>query len=57
VWTLGGRKGNTVVVGGVADLDLARIAASAAADPSPAQLTLPAELAPLLAAAASFRDE
>jgi hypothetical protein len=59
VWALGGRKGNTVLVGGVADLDLARIAAAAAADPSPARLTPPAELAHRLAAGGvgPFRDE
>jgi protein-L-isoaspartate O-methyltransferase len=57
VWTLGGRGGNTIVVGAVADLDLARIAAAAAADPSPARLTPPAELASRLATVAPFRDE
>lgn len=39
VWALGGRAGNTVVVGSVARLDLDRIAALAVADPSPARLT------------------
>jgi hypothetical protein len=57
VWTLGGRGGNTVVAGSVADLDLARIAAAAAADPSPARLTPPAELAALIASAAPLRDQ
>jgi hypothetical protein len=56
VWCLGGRGGNTVVVGEVGQRDLARIAAAAAADPSPARLTPPAELAPLLATAAPFLD-
>jgi protein-L-isoaspartate O-methyltransferase len=57
VWALGGRAGNTILVGGVADLNLARIAAAAAADPSPARLTPPAELAPLVVAAEPFRDQ
>jgi hypothetical protein len=57
VWALGGRGGNTVVAGCVADLDTARIAAAAAADPSPARLTPPAELAARLATAAPLRDE
>ena len=39
IWALGGRAGNTVVVGSVARLDLDRIATQAAADLSPARLT------------------
>jgi len=59
VWTLGGRAGNTVVVAGAVglDLDLGRIAAQAAADPSPARLTPPAVIARLVAAVAPLRDE
>jgi spermidine synthase len=38
VWTLGGRTGNTIVAGSAAELDLDRIAARVAADPSPARL-------------------
>jgi hypothetical protein len=38
VWALGGRAGNTVVIGSVAGLDLDRIATQAAADSSPARL-------------------
>jgi len=57
VWCLGGRGGNTVVVGSLANGDLARIAAAAAADPSPARLTAPAELASLVATAAPFADD
>lgn len=57
VWTLGRRAGNTVVVAGVAALDLTRIAAGVAADPSPAQLTPPAVLARLIAGVAALRDE
>lgn len=56
VWTLAGRQGNTVVVGAASGLDLARIAAAAAADPSPPRLTPPAEVTRLLAAVAPFRD-
>jgi len=43
-WALGGRAGNTVLVGATTGLDLARIAAAVAADPSPARLVEPAEL-------------
>jgi hypothetical protein len=57
VWMLGGRAGNTVVVGSVAALDLDRIGAEVAADPSPARLTPPAAMAPLLAGTAPRRDE
>jgi spermidine synthase len=57
VWSLGGRSGNTIVAGSVDVLDLRRIAAAAAADPSPARLTPPPGLAPQVAAAAPFRDE
>lgn len=41
VWTLGPRVGNTIVAGCASgrELDLARVAARAAADPSPARLT------------------
>jgi hypothetical protein len=57
VWTLGGgRAGNTVVVGAGARLDLRRIAAATAADPSPARLTGPEEMAPLIAGTAPIRD-
>ncbi|HET9125192.1 MAG TPA: fused MFS/spermidine synthase, partial [Solirubrobacteraceae bacterium] len=45
VFTLGGRAGNTIVAGGRGVLpSLERIGAAAAADPSPASLTAPAEL-------------
>jgi hypothetical protein len=57
VWTLGGRVGNTVVVGSVRALDLDRIAAEVAADPSPARLTPPAATAPVIAGTAPLRDE
>jgi len=56
VWSLGGRVGNTVVVAGVAALDLPRIAARAAADPSPARLTPPAALTQQLSGTAPRRD-
>jgi hypothetical protein len=51
VWTLGGRAGNTVVLGAATPLNLTRIAALAAADPSPARL-----LAVPTAGAAPLRD-
>ena len=57
VWAMGGRVGNTVVAGGVAALDLDRIAARVAADPSPARLTRPADMAPMLAGTAPLRDD
>jgi hypothetical protein len=59
VWTLGGRTGNTVVAAGAVgfELDLGRVAAQAAADPSPARLTPPAVTARLVAAVAALRDE
>jgi spermidine synthase len=57
VWSLGGRVGNTVVAGSVATLDLARIAARAAADPSPARLTPPAALAQWLSGTPPLRDQ
>jgi protein-L-isoaspartate O-methyltransferase len=57
VWCLGGRSGNTVVAGAVRRLDLARIASAAAADASPARLTPPDELGPVLASTGPFRDD
>jgi hypothetical protein len=57
VWTLSGRAGNTVVAAGVAELDLGRVAARVAADPSPARLTTPAVTARLVADVAAHRDE
>jgi spermidine synthase len=57
VWTLGGRTGNTIVAGSAGRLDLDRIAAQAAADPSPARLTRPVETASRAAGAVPARDE
>jgi len=57
VWTLGGRVGNVVVAGAAAALELDRIAALAAADPSPARLTGPAAVARHTAATPALRDE
>ena len=57
VWTLGGRAGNTVVAGCLAEPDLDRIGAQAAADPSPARLSAPAAVARLVAATPPLRDE
>lgn len=56
VWTLGGRVGNTVVVGGIAALGLDRIAAVVAGDPSPARLTPPDAMGPLIAGTPPLRD-
>jgi hypothetical protein len=52
VWTLGHQPGNTIVVGCTAAPvpDLVRIAARAAADPSPARLRTPAHIARIIAA-------
>ena len=56
VWALGAGAGNTVVVAGVAELNLDRIGAQAAADPSPARITAPAAMARLVAATPPLRD-
>jgi hypothetical protein len=48
VFALGGRAGNTVVVGSASRLDLGRIGARAVADPSPARLTRPAAMSTLV---------
>lgn len=57
VCALGGRAGNTVVIGSVVALDLTRIAARAAADPSPARLTPPPAMARRVAGTPPLRDE
>jgi len=57
VWTLGGRAGNTVLAGDAAGLDLRRIAAAVAGDPSPARLTGPEATARLIGGTAPNRDE
>jgi hypothetical protein len=56
VWTLGGRVGNTVVAGTHAPADLKRISSLAAADPSPARLTGPREMARRVAGTVAPRD-
>jgi hypothetical protein len=56
VWAFGGRVGNTVVVGSAPVLDLGRIGAQAAADPSPARLTTPSAMARIVAATAPRHD-
>ncbi len=56
VWSLGGRGGNTVVVGSVAPLALRLIAARAAADPSPARLTPPRAMTPQLSGTPPLDD-
>src|SRR5581483_9252205 len=48
---------NTLVVGSARPLDLDRIAAEAAADPSPGRLTRPETMARLIAGTVPLRDE
>lgn len=57
VWALGGRTGNAIVVGSERPLDLGRIAAQAAADPSPARLTAPEAMTWLIEGTPPLRDE
>jgi len=57
VWAVGGRAGNTVVVGCAVVPDLDRIAARAAADRSPARVTAPAAMAQLVAGTPAPLDE
>ncbi len=57
VWSLGGRVGNMVVAGSATALDVQRIAARAAADPSPASLTGPAAMAQRVAGTSPLRDD
>ena len=57
VWALGGRTGNTILVGSTRRLDLGRIAAQAAADPSPARLTRPEAVVRLIGGTPALRDE
>ncbi len=56
VWALGARAGNTILVGAVAAFDLERIAAAAAADPSPTRVTPPDAMALLIGGTAPLRD-
>jgi protein-L-isoaspartate O-methyltransferase len=58
VWTLGQRAGNAVVAGCAAGhgVDLALVAARAAADPSPARVTRPGQVAQMIASTAPLRD-
>jgi len=58
VWTLGGRFGNTIVVGNTvtAEPDLPRVAARVAADPSPARVIPPEQIFRLTATACPLRD-
>lgn len=55
VWTLGHRPGNKLVVGCTAEAqpDLTRVAARAAADPSPARLTHPKDVARMVESASA----
>jgi hypothetical protein len=58
VWTLGQRAGNAIVAGCAKNQasKLARIAAGAAADPSPARLTTPAQVALMIASTPPLLD-
>ena len=56
IWGLAGRGGNTVVIGASAAGDVARIAAAAAADPSPARLLTHKALSHLIEATPPLRD-
>jgi hypothetical protein len=58
VWTLGQASGNTIVAGCTAERepDLALVAARAAADPSPARLGPPKQVARIVAATAPLHD-
>jgi hypothetical protein len=58
VWTLGQRTGNAIVAGCVTAQapDLARIAAHAAADPSPARVTPAGQVARMIDSIAPLRD-
>jgi hypothetical protein len=55
-WMLGGRAGNTLVVGDALDLNLQLIASRLAADPSPGALTDPVETARRVAGRPPYRD-
>jgi len=57
VWALGGRTGNTILVGSTRRLDLAWIAAQAAGDPSPARLTNPEAVFRMTGGMPALRDE
>jgi hypothetical protein len=58
VWTLGQRSGNAIVAGCATAQapNLSRIAARAAADPSPARVTPPGQVATLIASISPLRD-
>jgi predicted O-methyltransferase YrrM len=56
VWALGAQAGNTIVVGQTTLPSLDRIAALAAADPSPPRVTTPERLAQLTATTPAPRD-
>lgn len=56
VWSAGGRAGNTMLAGSAAALDLKRIAAGLAADPSPATVTPPGAMARLIAGTPPLED-
>jgi hypothetical protein len=59
VWTLGQRAGNAIVAGCATGhvVDLARVAARAAADPSPARVTPPGQVGQMIASIAPLHDD
>jgi hypothetical protein len=56
VWGLGARAGNTILVAAAVELDLDRVAAAAAADPSPTRVTPPDAMALLIGGTPALRD-
>ena len=56
VWSVGARVGNTVLAGSRSEIDLRRVAAAAAADPSPARVTGPPAMARLLDSTPPMHD-
>ena len=56
VWSVGARVGNTVLAGARSEIDLRRVGAAAAADPSPARVTGPPAMARLLEGVQPLRD-
>ncbi len=59
VWTVGAAVGNTIVAGCAAGctVDLGRVTARAAGDPSPARVTPPERVAELIAGSVPLRDD
>jgi hypothetical protein len=56
VWAVGAPSGNIVLAGDAANVDADRVATQATADPAPAWLTPPGEIAQLIAGISPLRD-